>query len=316
MLIDRKACIEVLRCPRYKSPLKSANDGKLIGHSLHGKETTSYDIIDGLPVLVDFECSLLDKDTVAQSAAASVVRRDRYEFAKSLLRRLTGDGMRATRQNIKTITRLLKQVNSPSRLLVIGGGTIGQGLAPLYKSDEIEIIAFDIYASPNIQFIADAHQIPLPDQYFDAAIVQAVLEHVLQPKQVVDELFRVLKKKGLVYAETPFMQQVHEGPYDFTRFTESGHRYLFRSFDMIESGALGGPAAAFIWSVEYLTRGIFRSHTAGKCAKALLLWMKIFDRIIPERFSIDAASGVFFLGRKSTTNLPKPEIISHYKGAG
>src|SRR5207237_664581 len=31
----------------------------------------------------------------------------------------------------------------------------------------------------------------------------------------------------LVLGDTPFMQQVHEGAYDFTRFALSGHRWLF-----------------------------------------------------------------------------------------
>jgi 2-polyprenyl-3-methyl-5-hydroxy-6-metoxy-1,4-benzoquinol methylase len=39
----------------------------------------------------------------------------------------------------------------------------------------------------------------------DAVVVQAVLEHVLQPDVVVAEIHRVLRPDGLVYAETPFM---------------------------------------------------------------------------------------------------------------
>ena len=36
-------------------------------------------------------------------------------------------------------------------------------------------------------------------------LVQAGLEHVRDPWQVVAEIHRVLKDDGLVYAETPFM---------------------------------------------------------------------------------------------------------------
>ena len=43
---------------------------------------------------------------------------------------------------------------------------------------------------------------------------------------------------GVVYAETPFLQAVHEGPWDFTRFTESGHRWLFRAFERLDSGVV------------------------------------------------------------------------------
>ena len=101
-------------------------------------------------------------------------------------------------------------------------------MEPFYPEPRIALVAFDIYASPQVQFVADAHHIPLEDGCFDAVIVQAVLEHVLEPGRVVAEIYRVLKPNGLVYAETPFLQHVHEGAYElFTRFTESGHRYLF-----------------------------------------------------------------------------------------
>ena len=61
----------------------------------------------------------------------------------------------------------------------------------------------------------------------------------------------MLKGRGVVYAETPFMQQVHMGPYDFTRFTHSGHRRLFRRFEEVESGAVCGPGMALAWAYQY-----------------------------------------------------------------
>lgn len=203
----------------------------------------------------------------------------------------------------------------PAQLLVVGGGSVGQGMGPLYDHPGIEIYSFDIYDSPNIQFIADGHHLPLPADYFDAVIVQAVLEHVLQPAQVVSEIWRVLQPGGIVYAETPFMQQVHEGPYDFTRFTESGHRYLFRDFDVIDSGASGGPGVQFMWSVDYLFRSLFRSRTAGKLAKLAVFWAQYLDRIIPPDYAQDGASGVFFYGRKVDARLQPAEIVDYYQGA-
>lgn len=41
---------------------------------------------------------------------------------------------------------------------------------------------------------------------FDAVIAQAMLEYVVVSYQCVDEIVRVLKPTGLVYAETPFMR--------------------------------------------------------------------------------------------------------------
>ena len=54
-----------------------------------------------------------------------------------------------------------------------------------------------------------------------------MLEHAVDPDRVAAGIHRVLKPQALVHAETPIMQQVREGAYDFTWFTVLGHRYLF-----------------------------------------------------------------------------------------
>jgi ubiquinone/menaquinone biosynthesis C-methylase UbiE len=146
-------------------------------------------------------------------------------------------------------------------------------------------------------------------------VIQAVLEHVLEPQQVVDEIWRVLKPDGLVYAETPFLQHVHEGAYDFTRFTESGHRFLFRRFELVDSGCSGGPGTQLTWSIDYFARALFRSRLAGKMFKLAFSWLQLFDALVPSTFASDAASGVYFLGRRSVRNVSPQEIVAFYRGA-
>jgi SAM-dependent methyltransferase len=144
----------------------------------------------------------------------------------------------------------------------------------LYAAEtHVALVGFDIYGSENVQLIADAHQIPFADGTFDAVVIQAVLEHVLEPSVVVAEIWRVLKPNGYVYAETPFLQNVHEGAYDFTRFTESGHRWLFRDFELISSGPGNGPAAQLIWSASYFFWGLTRTaHCGPQCAPLCRQW--------------------------------------------
>ena len=165
------------------------------------------------------------------------------------------------------------------------------------------------------QFIADGHQIPLRDASVDAVVIQAVLEHVLDPWQVVTEIHRVLKKDGLVYADTPFMQQVHMGPYDFTRFTESGHRYLFRRFRLIDSGISGGSGTQLLWTIDYVGRSLFRSPRMGTLLKAAMFWLSYLDRLAPVGFQVDNASGVFFLGRRAEHEIAPKDMVAYYKGA-
>jgi ubiquinone/menaquinone biosynthesis C-methylase UbiE len=200
-------------------------------------------------------------------------------------------------------------------ILVVGGGTLGNGVEAIYTDPRTRVIAFDIYGSPLVQFIADAHQIPLADESVDAVLVQAVLEHVLDPGRVAEEIHRVLRREGLVYAETPFLQQVHAGPYDFTRYTSSGHRYLFRAFEEISAGPVAGPGAQMQASVDHLVRGLLRSELAGKLARVAFFWLRYLDRLVPSAFAMDNASAYYFLGRRSERELSPSEIVAYYSGA-
>ena len=300
----------LFRCPRSGSRLARCNGG----HLSLADRFRFYPAIDGTPVLIDFDDSVLSPEDVLHNQATSPIDRDARGGAAGLLKRIVSPEKRVTRDNVEALIEALPQTRD-SLVLVVGGGTIGQGMSALYNHPDIRIIAFDIYKSPLTQFIADAHHIPLCDNCVDAVVVQAVLEHVLSPEQVVREIWRVLRPGGLVYAETPFLQQVHEGAYDFTRFTESGHRFLFRNFALLKSGSSSGPGTQLLWSIDYFARGLFRSWFMGKLAKLAFSWLRLFDRLIPPEHASDGASGVYFLGQKSNVTMRPRDIIAFYRGA-
>ncbi|NLS07798.1 class I SAM-dependent methyltransferase [Rhizobium sp. P32RR-XVIII] len=314
MLISVEECLPALRCPVTRSRLIRSGENSLRTEGAPENQK-DYKIVAGRPILIDFSDSVLVEEEVFAANANSPISRQKHHGAKARIKRLLSPQKAGTRNNVKRLIADLGRRTRPVRLLIVGGGSVGQGMDPIYEHPDIRVYSFDIYATPNVQFVADAHHIPLPDEFFDAAIVQAVLEHVLQPNQVVSEIWRVLQPQGLVYAETPFMQQVHEGAFDFTRFTESGHRYLFRRFERLDSGANGGPGIQFMWSVDYLVRSLFRSVTAGKVAKLAFFWMQYLDRLIPAPYAEDGASGVFFYGSKSERTLSPSHIVKHYQGA-
>ena len=168
--------------------------------------------------------------------------------------------------------------------------------------------------APASKIIADGHDLPFQDASFDAVICQAVLEHVLDPGRCVAEIHRVLKIDGLVYAETPFMQQVHMRAYDFTRFTLSGHRYLFRNFTQIDAGMVGGPGMSLAWSILYLFLSFSRSATYQNLCRLILpffiFWLKYLDYLfVNQPQALDAASGLFFLGRRCDHPISDQEIV-------
>ncbi|MDM8553365.1 class I SAM-dependent methyltransferase [Desulfococcaceae bacterium HSG7] len=213
--------------------------------------------------------------------------------------------------------KLTGEYNTP-RVLVVGGRISGKGINELVDNSAIHVLETDIQFGPRTQLLCDAHALPFMNGSFDAVVVQAVLEHVFDPAQCVKEISRVVAEHGWVYAETPFMQQVHDAPYDFQRFTYIGHRRLFRDFTEIESGSVAGPGTALCWA--YLS--FLSSFSDHKYVKAALLrfalftgfWIKYFDYfLINKKGSWEGASAYYFLGRKSNIPLSDRELITSFR---
>lgn len=100
---------------------------------------------------------------------------------------------------------------------------------------QFTFIYCDIDSNAEVDLFCDAHELPFVERVFHGVIITAVLEHVLYPERVVNEIHRVLVDGGAIYSEIPFMQQVHEGAYDFTRYTLSGHRLLMNQFQELSN---------------------------------------------------------------------------------
>jgi SAM-dependent methyltransferase len=318
--VSIEAMTSLLVCPRCRASLVRELVGyRCTSDSCPYRQKGSFPLLGRWPLLLDIEQSIQTPDRLAVAGTEPAARAD-SDIAtrpgtalRSRLRSLVRPPNRVAQKNIAQMLRLLDS-GSPL-IFVVGGGTVGNGVEALYHEARARLIGFDIQPSPMVQFVADAHQIPLASGSVQAVVVQAVLEHVLDPWEVVGEIHRVLADGGLVYAETPFMQQVHAGAYDFTRFTSSGHRYLFRRFDEIRSGPVAGPGTQLLWSVDHLARGLFRSRKAGAAAKMLCFWLRYVDALIPGNYATDNASAFFFLGRKSNREVSAADMVDYYRGA-
>jgi SAM-dependent methyltransferase len=229
----RSDWVERVRCPKCASKLMAARTAPHCSNRLCEYSRLGFPLVDGQPVLVDFQSSVFDR-AIYGSGSGSVLRRDMSgRSISSRLHRFTFGGNPVAAGNCSTFLSITKQNADRPKVLVVGGATIGAGAELLYADASIELVGTDVFASQNTVLVTDAHNLPFDEGTFDAVWMQAVLEHVLDPAIVVAEIHRVLKPSGIVYAETPFMQQVHERAYDFTRFTQSGHRWLFRQFSEI-----------------------------------------------------------------------------------
>ncbi|MBN1148420.1 MAG: class I SAM-dependent methyltransferase [Anaerolineales bacterium] len=277
-----------------------------------------FPIVDGVPILINEESSLFRIDDFVSHRQATLAQHPGKPSGLKGLAPSLGKNLKAS-QNYAQLASLLQAETSHPLALVIGGGILGQGMQALTRQASLELVETDVAFGPRTALVCDAHDIPFQDGSFEAVIAQAVLEHVVDPRRCVDEIQRVLKPGGLVYAEAPFMQQVHLGAYDFTRFTQLGLRRLFRYFEQIDSGATGGPGMALAWSYQYFLLSFTRSRALRPWIKAFArftaFFLKYFDHYLVEKpGSLDAASGFYFLGRKSALPLPDRELIRLYRG--
>lgn len=304
MLMPFDALLPLLRCPRTGKALLLSERGGSERRLVTPDGAASYAFIGMQPLLVDFERSVLDP----AAPQAPLVTRGRATLRDD-------DPHPVSRRNALRLIAFLGRNGSRPRVLVIGGGSVGSGSGPLYEDEGIDVVGLDVYPSDVTCLVADAHGLPFHDGVFDAVWIQAVLEHVLDPPRVVDEIRRVLRPGGLVYAETPLMQQVHEGAYDFCRFTENGHRFLFRWFEVLDSGVVLGPGVALRWSLRHFVRALTRSEAIARIAWIGTGWLATLDRWCDPMHASDGASALFLLGRLAADPVGPRDISSAYRGA-
>lgn len=143
MLVSEEQCRAILRGPRSKEKLAPSGSDRL--RSASGEE---YPILHGKPVLIDFSDSVLSERAVMASKADSQIARTEYKGVKGRLKRLVSPEKQGTADNVARLIADLEALDRPARLLVVGGGSVGQGMGPLYDHPGIQIYSFDIYDSP------------------------------------------------------------------------------------------------------------------------------------------------------------------------
>lgn len=165
------------------------------------------------------------------------------------------------------------------------------------------VITLDRFEPADLK--ADAFHLPIKSNSVDLAFSIAVLEHLKEPKQAVDEIYRTLKKGGQVYIEIPFLQPFHSSPDDFYRATLPGLKHWCRDFQEIGSGVCVGPGSTIAWiEIEYIRLIFGRIPLLGLLVELLFrIWslpLKFLDRLLVDhKDSHIIASAIFFHGKKT-----------------
>jgi len=304
-----------LRCPECGA------DGSL--SSASGEErpvlvcnacAARYPLRDGRPVLIAASNPLFDRSLYERPTQGGIYKPRRL--------RLPGASVNLSQTRILARMGAALRDAPHARVLIVGSGRqrgeIEHALGVSGDSG-VEVICCDVDVTADVDVYCDAHALPFKAEYFDAVVTTAVLEHVLYPEQVAGEIARVTRVGGLLYSELPFLQSVHEGAYDFTRYTLSGHRRLFNDFDSLESGMVAGPGTALVWSLEHFAASLFGRGLLSKAARAgtrlLFFWIKYFDHLLARSpTAMDSASCTFVFGRRRKGKVPDADIVAGYRG--
>lgn len=148
----------------------------------------------------------------------------------------------------KAMERFAKKFNPEMKVLDIGCGN-----KPYARYFKCEYVGLDPFEDTKADVIADAWDIPFPDNEFDGIILNQSLEHIEKTEKTISEIKRVLKPGGLCIITVPQIMKTHsipvssekiklnnfdkkEIPYwnnDFYRFTKFGLITLFQDFKIL-----------------------------------------------------------------------------------
>ncbi len=310
MTIIMPTLLDILRCPETGERLQLSADGQ----ALTTQSGRKYRVSGGVPVLLSEEWTPFDFVESDKLEASGFLSKAVRNVGKMLPPLDANIGMK------KGMDAFFAAAPKGGHCLVIGAGD-NPGINKRIRERFEQVTITDIVKGPGVDIVCDGHALPLADDCVDAVVVVAVLEHVLSPEKVVGEITRVLREGGVVYADTAFMQQVHMGRFDFTRFTDLGHRWLFRSYDEILRSNAGGPGAGLAWAITYFFLGFCgRRQSLRLVVRAVLrllfFWIHFFDYLLqPLPASRDAACGVIFVGRNRKKPVITPRaLIRQYRG--
>ena len=227
--VRRQIAAGILVCPVTRQKLSVRNGESLTNEC--GKNT--YRLLNGsLPMLV------ADDGLVDEYAKSSVQMNEEYtaehlEKQEGWFYRIRAHDYR-TEASVRAQNAIFENLGEDSVCISIGGGPT--------RADP-SLLNLNIGPFPNVDVVADAHNLPYANSSVDAIHCEAVFEHLHTPTLAAAEIYRVLKQGGRAYICTPFLQTYHGYPHHYQNFTLTGHAALFEKVGLkiIESGTCVGP---------------------------------------------------------------------------
>ncbi|MCD6381657.1 MAG: methyltransferase domain-containing protein, partial [Candidatus Aenigmarchaeota archaeon] len=108
---------------------------------------------------------------------------------------------------------------------------LGSGKKPYLGKKDEKVIHLDIVKLPHVEIVHDLNKFPWPfkDNEFDEIRADNVIEHLDDLVKVMEEIWRILKPKGIVKVWVPYFAH----PNAFTDITHK-HFFTLHSFDYFD----------------------------------------------------------------------------------
>jgi SAM-dependent methyltransferase len=92
------------------------------------------------------------------------------------------------------------------------------------------------------QYVDLNKKLDIQSSSFDSVLLSDVLEHIAEPRNLLQELARVLRPQGTLVVFVPFLYRIHEEPHDYYRYTEFALKHLLQTsgFEVLELQSYGG----------------------------------------------------------------------------
>lgn len=291
MIINEQKNLDNLVCPKCFGQIK-LNDAVKKKKFICLECGKKYSFIDNTPCLlikpIDYSNQEIGSDRIINHLK---VLFKKYPKVFSLFYYTTGASFVG-----KSADQAIKKLDSDKLIVSLGSGV---------KKIREDVVNIDFYPFSNVDLIADIYHLPFKDNSVDAIINEFVLEHTKYPKDIVKEIYRVLKPNGLLYLAVPFVASFHSSPDDYYRWSKNGLRELLKDFEEDEIGIRCGPTSAMVSVVNEWLATLFSFGFSFLHQIILIILMiitgplKIIDYFIYKFSSSEnIAYGFYFIGRK------------------
>lgn len=137
-------------------------------------------------------------------------------------------------------------------------------LRPLFPGKAY--VGCDMRPGSGVDRVLDLHGLDLPADSVGTILCFDTLEHVEHPHRAVEEMFRVLRPRGLLAITSVMDFHIHDHPHDYWRFTPDAFRSLLRPFTQVQ--------------VDWAGREIFPHTVVGIGVKGARIELEAYNREI------------------------------------